>query len=125
MKYFRRGQSGLFASATLGAHLIRGAVAFALLGWALLNHHAWPVLALTAGLGALLAFRGCPLCWSIGLAETLGQRKRQGQDVPPSTRTSASSPAAVKVTTRESLSRFAQPRETTCASKEAPKAPAR
>jgi hypothetical protein len=123
MKYFRRGQSGLFASASLAAHLIRGAVAFGLLGWAFVYRETWPVLALVAGLGALFAFRGCPLCWSIGLAETL--RHKQRQDAPPSSLTSAPSPADVKVTTRESLSRFAQPSEITCASKDAPKAPAR
>jgi len=65
-----------FASRTLTAHLIRGAIAVALL-WAVLEyqqeHAGW---ALLAGALSLVALRGCPVCWTIGLVETVGQRWR-------------------------------------------------
>ena len=28
-------------------------------------------LSILAGVGALIVFRGCPICWTIGLAETV------------------------------------------------------
>jgi hypothetical protein len=77
MKYFRRSSTGLFASASLSAHLIRGAVAFAALAWALAHQATAPFLALGAGVVALFAFRGCPVCWSVGLVETLRQKFRR------------------------------------------------
>ncbi|MFF2554077.1 hypothetical protein ACFVUS_23970 [Nocardia sp. NPDC058058] len=67
-----------FASTSLSAHLVRGLVGFgSLIG----------SLALTPflGVGALLllpvgiiALRGCPMCWLIGLAQTIsGGRLRR------------------------------------------------
>jgi hypothetical protein len=76
MSYFSRSQAGMFASTRLGAHLIRGVIAFAALYWAVVHHQAQPVSAIAAGVVALIAFRGCPLCWSIGLAETVWERRR-------------------------------------------------
>ena len=32
-----------------------------------------PVLAALLGVGALIAFRGCPMCWLTGLVQTLEQ----------------------------------------------------
>ena len=66
--------SGLFATQTLTGHVIRGAVAFALLYPAIEQQHLHPVASLLAGLLALVAMRGCPVCWTIGLAETIRQR---------------------------------------------------
>ena len=72
-----RSWSGLFATHTLGGHLIRGAIAFAFpygaIGW----QHAHPVGSVLAGLLALVAMRGCPACWTIGLVETIQQRLRR------------------------------------------------
>lgn len=73
-----RSPSGFFATRTLTGHLIRGAVAFALLYLAIDQQHVHPVASLSAGLLALVAMRGCPVCWAIGLAETI--RRRQGPD---------------------------------------------
>lgn len=73
---FKRSATGVFASATLTGHLVRGAVAFTLLAWAMENRADNPVLALLAGVGALVAFRGCPMCWTMGLFETLAQKLR-------------------------------------------------
>ena len=65
----------MFGSAFLGAHLMRGAAAAALLAWAIVHQTAHPWLSLGAGVAALVALRGCPMCWTVGLVETLsGQR---------------------------------------------------
>jgi hypothetical protein len=77
-KLFGKAANGLFASQTLAGHLLRGAAAFALLYWAIAHQQAQPFMALLAGAGALVAMRGCPVCWAIGLVETIGQKlKRQ------------------------------------------------
>lgn len=66
----------MFASAFLGAHLMRGAAAAALLAWAIVHQTAHPWLSLGAGVAALVALRGCPMCWTVGLVETLSQGRR-------------------------------------------------
>jgi uncharacterized membrane protein YedE/YeeE len=71
MNYF--GGVGMFGSALLGAHLMRGAAAAALLAWAIVHQTAHPWLSLGAGVAALVALRGCPMCWTVGLVETLSQ----------------------------------------------------
>ena len=69
-----RSESGLFATRTLSGHLLRGALAFGLLYLALAQQHLHPLRAVAAGLAALVVMRGCPMCWAIGLVETLQQR---------------------------------------------------
>lgn len=76
MKLFSKAATGFFASQSLAGHLLRGAVAFTLLYWAIAHQQAQPFMALLAGAGALVAMRGCPVCWTIGLVETLGQKLR-------------------------------------------------
>ena len=80
-----RSPAGLFATQTLTGHVIRGAVAFALLYLAVEQQHLHPVASLLAGLLALVAMRGCPVCWTIGLAETIRQRHgvTRSRGVPP------------------------------------------
>jgi hypothetical protein len=63
----------MFGSACLGAHLMRGAAAAALFAWAVVHQTAHPWLSLGAGGAALVALRGCPMCWTVGLVETLSQ----------------------------------------------------
>lgn len=77
MKLFSKAASGFFASQCLAGHLLRGAVAFALLYWAVTHQQAQPFMALLAGAGALVAMRGCPVCWTIGLVETLGEKLKR------------------------------------------------
>jgi len=78
MSLFSKAGAGLFASQSLTGHLLRGMGAFALLYWAIAHQQTQPVMALLAGAGALVAMRGCPVCWAIGLVETVGQKlKRQ------------------------------------------------
>ena len=84
-QFLGKSPSGLFATQTLTGHVIRGAVAFALLYFAIEQQRLHPVASLLAGLLALVAMRGCPVCWTIGLVETIRQRygaTRSGS-VPP------------------------------------------
>lgn len=74
MNYFRR--AGMFGSASLSAHLMRGAAAAALLAWAIVHQTGRPWLSLGAGVAALVALRGCPICWTLSLVETLSQGRR-------------------------------------------------
>ncbi len=63
----------MFASATLMEHVLRGAVGIGALWYAvaIAEIHPWASLAL--GALVLLAFRGCPICWTVGLFETARQ----------------------------------------------------
>lgn len=74
MNYFRG--TGMFGSATLVAHLMRGAAAAALITWAIIHQTSDPWLSAGAGVAALVALRGCPMCWTVGLIETLAKRRR-------------------------------------------------
>ncbi|WP_079427098.1 hypothetical protein [Streptomyces katrae] len=71
-----------FASASLPRHLARGALGFgSLAGAVALLPYAWPVsLALLPA--GLLALRGCPMCWTVGLVQTLsrGRLRRSCED---------------------------------------------
>ncbi len=77
MKLLRKSDTGFFASQSLAGNLLRGATAFGLLYWAIGARYDSPMLALLAGAGALVALRGCPVCWTIGLAETATQNFRK------------------------------------------------
>ena len=56
-------------------HLLRGLGAAALIAGAIAvgASHLWLVLLLL--LGALLLLRGCPMCWLMGLVETILNRR--------------------------------------------------
>ena len=64
----------MFRSKTVLAHIVRGAIAAALIVWALRHHSSDPLLAVAAVVAAVVAMRGCPLCWTVGLFETIGER---------------------------------------------------
>ncbi|WP_406840969.1 hypothetical protein ACICHK_40390 [Streptomyces sp. AHU1] len=71
-----------FASKSVPRHLARGAIGFGLIiGSIALVPVAGPAALLAAPL-ALLAFRGCPTCWMVGLAQTisLGRLERRCVD---------------------------------------------
>lgn len=71
-----------FASKSLSRHLVRGALGFgALIAAFALLPAVGPVSLVLAPVG-LLALRGCPVCWALGLAETLsmGRLKRTCAD---------------------------------------------
>ena len=66
----------MFASKTVAAHMMRGVIAAALIAWAVTHQTSDPAFAVIAGVLALVAMRGCPLCWTVGLFETIGERVR-------------------------------------------------
>ena len=70
----------MFASRTVFEHLARGvAAAFALVVAAMLPASATAWLAIPAAVlligAALVLLRGCPMCWTVGLFETIRMRK--------------------------------------------------
>ena len=60
----------MFASSSLVEHLARGVVGICALNYALSISAQHSVDSLALGGVSLLAFRGCPTCWTIGLVET-------------------------------------------------------
>lgn len=65
----------MFASKSLGEHLLRGLIGVAALtGAAAYGGLGWPLLVLLPA--ALVALRGCPACWTIGLVETVWAKAR-------------------------------------------------
>jgi hypothetical protein len=66
----------MFASNTLLEHGLRGFVGIGTLWCAVTIAAAHPLGSLALGVVALLAFRGCPICWAIGLIETASRRWR-------------------------------------------------
>ena len=58
----------------LTAHLVRGVTAIALIAWALLFGSTQPALAIAAGVVAVIAMRGCPACWMLGLWDAFRHR---------------------------------------------------
>ena len=63
-----------FCSRSITIHLLRGVAAALLLGLALWPGPGW--LRAGALLGAVLLMRGCPMCWLLGLFETVRRRFR-------------------------------------------------
>jgi hypothetical protein len=64
----------MFASKTVVAHMVRGLIAAALIVCALVLQSTEPVFAVAAGVAAVAAMKGCPLCWAVGLFETISGR---------------------------------------------------
>lgn len=68
----------MFCSRSIGVHLLKGLGAFVLVGLALyLSAYQRTSILVTSLLliCAFLLFRGCPMCWLIGLFETIAKRK--------------------------------------------------
>ncbi len=73
------GSRAMFASKTLGEHLLRGGVGLGALVVAAFVLIAHPFAALALLALALVSLRGCPMCWTFGLMQTVlarVQRKR-------------------------------------------------
>jgi hypothetical protein len=67
----------MFASHTLLEHALRGLIGIGALWYAVLIAAIHPLGSLALGVLALFAFRGCPMCWTIGLVETATRRWRR------------------------------------------------
>lgn len=64
----------MFASRNLVEHLARGVVGVGAFVGATLLMESHPWIALSLIPVALVALRGCPMCWAVGLFETLSAR---------------------------------------------------
>ena len=64
----------MFASKSIAAHLLRGLFGLGALGGAMALPSQHPVVALSLFVFGLVALRGCPLCWTMGLFETVRAR---------------------------------------------------
>jgi hypothetical protein len=60
-----------FASHTVKEHMVRGAFGIGFLWWAVAIADTHPIASIGLGILMLITFRGCPVCWTIGLFETV------------------------------------------------------
>jgi hypothetical protein len=67
----------MFGSRSVLAHLVRGAIAAALLTAGFASTWAQPGVTIACIAGAVVAMRGCPMCWTIGLIEAIASRWRR------------------------------------------------
>ena len=65
----------MFKSGSVVEHIVRGVLGFALLSVGLLYSPVLGWWTLASLGGALVCFRGCPLCWTAGLVDTVRHRK--------------------------------------------------
>lgn len=65
----------MYCSSSITVHLLRGAAALALLVFALFFNPYGMALSGVALVGAVVLLRGCPMCWMMGLFETMRQGK--------------------------------------------------
>lgn len=75
----------MFASRTLGEHLVRGSVGLGAVFVVLYVSSTLPpwldvVGRVVLGIAAIVALRGCPMCWLVGLFETLVGKPRSCVD---------------------------------------------
>lgn len=80
---------GSFASKSVARHVVRGVLGFGAIiaAFALIPVFSWPSLVLVP-LG-MLALRGCPVCWILGLIETVSRGRLQRECVDGSCRLSS------------------------------------
>jgi hypothetical protein len=73
--------NGSFASKSVTRHVVRGVLGFGAIiaAFALIPVFGWPSLVLVP-LG-MLALRGCPVCWILGLIETVSRGRLQRECV--------------------------------------------
>ena len=73
----------MFASKSLVEHAIRGVIGLSAIAAAIIVGRQQGVAPLFASLAlaavALVAFRGCPICWTIGMFETARNRFGSGR----------------------------------------------
>lgn len=66
----------MFASRSLAWHLARGAVGLGGLGATLLLTTTHPFISMGLLVPSMVALRGCPMCWTVGLVQTVAARLR-------------------------------------------------
>jgi hypothetical protein len=65
----------MFRSRSIAGQIIRGTLGFGFLAIALLYAQQLGWWTLVPAIGALVCFGGCPMCWIVGLIETVLDRK--------------------------------------------------
>jgi len=70
-----RSADSVFGSKSLIGHLLRGLTGLGAVYWAF-THQSEPVLSVLAIGAAFVLFRGCPVCWTVGLMETIAGKLR-------------------------------------------------
>ena len=74
----------MFKSRSIAEHTVRGILGFGLLSVALTYAATLGWWTMLPAAGALLSFRGCPMCWTMGFVETILGRKSQASCSLPS-----------------------------------------
>jgi hypothetical protein len=75
MMLSERSAGSVFGSKSLIGHLLRGVTGLFAVYWAF-THQGEPVLSVLSIGAALVLFRGCPVCWTVGLMETIAGKLR-------------------------------------------------
>jgi hypothetical protein len=64
----------MFGNRSVVVHLLRGAVGYGAVCLSIATMHQSPILSFALVGVALVALRGCPVCWTVGLFETIAVR---------------------------------------------------
>ena len=72
----------MFASDGLVEHLVRGIVGISALSYAISISVPHPFYSLALAGVSMVAFRGCPICWTIGLVETTYRKFKRHHAAP-------------------------------------------
>ena len=65
----------IFRSPTVAFHILRGILGFGVLAIALYYAPIVGWWALVPGIAAFVCLGGCPMCWTVGLVDTVLRRK--------------------------------------------------
>jgi hypothetical protein len=71
----------MVCSRSVSVHLLRGAGAIGLIFAAVFLSSYGLLWSAMAGVGAVVLLRGCPMCWLMGLFETLQQNRSKKSGV--------------------------------------------
>jgi len=66
----------MFGSTSISAHIARGVAGFGALAICALTMSTHPAVAAVMVPIALVSLRGCPMCWTVGLVETVAAKVR-------------------------------------------------
>ncbi|MES2949506.1 MAG: hypothetical protein V4858_13275 [Pseudomonadota bacterium] len=69
----------MYCSSSVSVHLLRGGAAIGSIFAAFYLSRYGIVWSAIAGIGAIALLRGCPMCWLMGLFETVRQKGRAEQ----------------------------------------------
>lgn len=71
----------MICSSSISIHLLRGLGALGLIIGAIYFNSLW---SLPAVIGAIVLMRGCPMCWLMGLIETVQENHAKKSSAAPS-----------------------------------------